>query len=238
MQDHILSSYDRALRNLREKVLIMISITRKNLDAARRGMLERDTDLCNEAIASDQEVNQLEKEVDQMGMEMLLKFQPAAIDLRQIMGTLRVANNLERIADQAAGIAKRARIINQLPEMTELNLIQPLFELCLRNLETALGAFVEGDVGAAAEARAADKLLDAAEKEFDQKMLRVMENHASPLEGYLHLIFVARFLERVGDHAKNICEDTIFIMEAKDVRFMKNKRLESEAAGEEGGAGR
>jgi phosphate transport system protein len=232
MHDHILSSFDKALRSMREMVLTMISITRKNVDVARRGLLERDTDLCNEAIASDHEVNQLEKDVDQMGMEMLLKFQPAALDLRQIMGTLRVANNMERIADQAAGIAKRARIINQLPEMTELNLIQPLFELCLANFEAAVAAFVEGDVEAAATARAADKVLDAAEKEFDREMLRVMENHSSPLEGYLHLIFVARFLERVGDHAKNICEDTIFIAEAKDIRFLKNKRT-----GEDGAAG-
>jgi phosphate transport system protein len=232
MHDHILSSFDKALRTMREMVLTMISITRKNVDVARRGLLERDTDLCNEAIASDHEVNQLEKDVDQMGMEMLLKFQPAALDLRQIMGTLRVANNMERIADQAAGIAKRARIINQLPEMTELNLIQPLFELCLTNFEAAVAAFVEGDVEAAAAARAADKVLDAAEKEFDREMLRVMENHSSPLEGYLHLIFVARFLERVGDHAKNICEDTIFIAEAKDIRFMKNKRQAAEGATE------
>jgi phosphate transport system protein len=232
MHDHILSSFDKALRSMREMVLTMISITRKNVDVARRGLLERDTDLCNEAIASDHEVNQLEKDVDQMGMEMLLKFQPAALDLRQIMGTLRVANNMERIADQAAGIAKRARIINQLPEMTELNLIQPLFELCLTNFEAAVAAFVEGDVEAAATARAADKVLDAAEKEFDREMLRVMENHSSPLEGYLHLIFVARFLERVGDHAKNICEDTIFIAEAKDIRFLKNKRQATEDAAE------
>ncbi len=232
MHDHILSSFDKALRSMREMVLTMISITRKNVDVARRGLLERDTDLCNEAIASDHEVNQLEKDVDQMGMEMLLKFQPAALDLRQIMGTLRVANNMERIADQAAGIAKRARIINQLPEMTELNLIQPLFELCLTNFEAAVAAFVEGDVEAAATARSADKVLDAAEKEFDREMLRVMENHSSPLEGYLHLIFVARFLERVGDHAKNICEDTIFIAEAKDVRFLKNKRQATDGAAE------
>ncbi|MDH4478123.1 MAG: phosphate signaling complex protein PhoU [Verrucomicrobiaceae bacterium] len=232
MHDHILSTFDKALRSMREMVLTMISITRKNVDVARRGLLERDTDLCNEAIASDHEVNQLEKDVDQMGMEMLLKFQPAALDLRQIMGTLRVANNMERIADQAAGIAKRARIINQLPEMTELNLIQPLFDLCLTNFEAAVAAFVEGDAEAAVVARAADKSLDAAEREFDQEMLRVMENHSSPLEGYLHLIFVARFLERVGDHAKNICEDTIFIAEAKDVRFLKNKRQATDGAAE------
>ncbi len=226
MNDHILSSYDKALASLREKVLIMISIARKNLDAARRGLLERDMDLCNAAIANDQDVNELEKEVDQLGMQMLLKFQPAANDLRHIMGTLRVANNIERIADQAAGIGKRARHINHLPEMSEISLIQPLFQLCIRNLEAAFTAFVDGDATAAAAARALDKELDAAEKEFDREMLRVMEGQTSALEGYLHLIFVARFLERVGDHAKNICEDTIFIAEARDVRFMKDKRAE------------
>jgi phosphate transport system protein len=230
MHDHILSSFDKALATIRQKVLTMISIARKNLDSARRGLLERDTDLCNEAIVADQDVNLLEKEVDQLGMQLLLKFQPAALDLRHIMGTLRVANNVERIADQASSIAKRARLINQLPEMAELSLIQPLFELCQRNLDASFDAFARRDAAAAAEVRAADKELDRAEKAFDRDMLRVMEAHASPLEGYLHLIFAARFLERVGDHAKNICEDTIFIAEARDIRFSKNKRAELEIA--------
>ena len=228
--DHILSSYDKAFRDMRDRVLTMISIARKNLDTARRGLMERNTDLCNEAIVSDQEVNLLEKEVDQIGMQMLLKFQPAAQDLRQIMGTLRIANNVERIADQASGIAKRARKINQLPELGEIKLIQPLFDLCLRNLEAALTAFRDGNTEEAAKARAADKELDRAEKAFDREMLSVMERDSKQLEGYLHLIFIARFLERVGDHAKNICEDTIFIMEARDVRFMKSQRQAEERA--------
>ncbi len=223
MHEHILSSYDKTLNAMREKVLTMISITRKNLDVARRGLLERDTDLCNEAIAADQDVNLLEKEVDQLGMQALLRFQPTAHDLRAVMGMIRVANNVERIADQAAGIAKRGRKINLLPEMTELNLIQPVFDLCVQNLEASLRAFVDGDSAAAATARSADKQLDAAEKEFDRQMLKVMEARSSALEGCLHLIFVARFLERIGDHAKNICEDAIFIAEAKDIRFSKNQ---------------
>jgi len=224
MHDHILTSFDKSLQTLREKVLIMISISRKNLDAARRGLFERNTDLCSDAIASDQDVNQLEKDVDQLGMQILLKFQPAAQDLRQIMGTIRVANNIERIADQAASIAKRARHINLLPEMPEINLIQPLFQLCLANLDASFLAFSDNDASSAEQVRAADKDLDRAEKAFDQEMLRVMESQGNALEGYLHLIFIARFLERIGDHGKNICEDTIFITEAKDVRFANNKR--------------
>lgn len=225
MQDHILSTFDQDLNRLREHVLTMASMARKNLASAMRGLLQRDTDLCNAAIAADQDVNDLEKTIDKLGMHVLLRFQPTAHDLRQVMGTIRVANNLERISDQASSIAKRARIINGLPEMAELNLIQPVYHLCARNLESSIQAFSEGDPEGAATSRALDKELDAAEKSVDQALLRVMEERNSPLEGYLHLIFIARFLERIGDHAKNICEDTIFIEKAEDIRFNKNKRL-------------
>jgi len=92
-----------------------------------------------------------------------------------------------------------------------------------RNLEGSIQAFTSGDSEAAGQARLLDKELDAAEKAFDRSLLVIMEERKSPLEGYLHLIFVARFLERVGDHAKNICEDTIFIEKAEDIRFEKKK---------------
>jgi phosphate transport system protein len=226
MQDHILTSFDQNLRSLRDQVLIMASIARKNLAGAMRGLMERDTDLCNAAIAADQDVNELEKSIDRLGMQILLKFQPTAQDLRQVMGTIRIANNLERISDQAGSIAKRARAINLLPEMPETSLIQPVYHLCARNLEAAIQAFSDGDAEAAAEIRQLDKELDAAEKHLDQALLQVMEARNAPLEGYLHLIFIARFLERVGDHCKNICEDTVFIEKAEDIRFDKAKRTE------------
>ncbi len=230
MQDHILTSFDQNLRSLRDQVLIMASIARKNLAGAMRGLMERDTDLCNAAIAADQDVNDLEKSIDRLGMQILLKFQPTAQDLRQVMGTIRIANNLERISDQAGSIAKRARAINLLPEMPETSLIQPVYHLCARNLEAAIQAFSDGDAEAATEIRQRDKELDAAEKHLDQALLQVMEARNAPLEGYLHLIFIARFLERVGDHCKNICEDTVFIEKAEDIRFDKAKRAEVSVA--------
>lgn len=226
MHEHILSSFNQSLTRLREQVLTMSSMAKKNLADAMRGLLERDTDLCNAAIAADQDVNELEKSIDQLGMQILLKFQPTAHDLRQVMGTIRVANNLERIADQASSIAKRARHINHLPEISEVKLIEPVYELCVRNLAASLQAFADADPEAAAAARKLDKELDAAEKALDAALLQIMESRNSPLEAYLHLIFVARFLERVGDHAKNICEDTIFIEKAEDIRFSKHRKPE------------
>ncbi|MBK8093363.1 MAG: hypothetical protein IPK32_15630 [Verrucomicrobiaceae bacterium] len=157
MHDHILSTYNASMDRLRQDVLAMASMARKNLACALRGLLERDTDLCNASIAADQDVNELEKAVDKLGMQVLVKFQPTAHDLRAVMGTIRVANNIERIADQASSIAKRARIINNLPEIPEVKLIQPVYELCARNLEASIQAFIDGDSEAAAAARKMDK---------------------------------------------------------------------------------
>lgn len=229
MHEHILSTFNHSLEKLRGDVIAMASMARKNLACAMRGLLERDTDLSNAAIAADQDVNELEKSVDKLGMHILVKFQPTAHDLRAVMGTIRVANNLERISDQASSIAKRARLINNLPEFAEVKLIQPVYSLCDRNLGASLQAFLNADPEAATAARLMDKELDAAEKTLDRDLITVMESHHTALEGYIHLLFVARFLERVGDHAKNICEDTIFIERAEDIRFTKDKRAEAAA---------
>ena len=142
------------------------------------------------------------------------------------MGTMRVANNLERISDQASSIAKRARKINQLPELPELHLVQPVYQLAARQIEQSMAAFADGNADDAAIIRGLDKELDNAEKALDEALLHVMESQQGGLEAYLHLIFVGRFLERVGDHAKNICEDTIFIEKAEDIRFLKKQRPE------------
>lgn len=236
--DHILSAFSDALNRLRENVLTMGSIAQKNLANAMRGLLERDTDLCNQTIADDQDVNMLEKVIDKAGMDILVRFQPMAYDLRQVMGTLRVANNLERISDQASSIAKRARKINQLPELPELNLVQTVYQLAAAQVERSMAAFANGQAERAIEIRAMDKEIDNAEKFLDQALLQVMEGQHGGLEAYLHLIFVGRFLERVGDHAKNICEDTIFIEKAEDIRFLKKqKQAEAAVAGDEGGEG-
>ncbi len=233
--DHILSAFSDALNRLRENVLTMGSIARKNLANAMRGLLERDTDLCNQTIADDQDVNMLEKAIDKAGMDILVRFQPMAYDLRQVMGTLRVANNLERISDQASSIAKRARKINLLPELPELPLIQTVYQLAAAQIERSMAAFANGQADRAVEIRAMDKEIDNAEKALDQALLQVMEGQQGGLEAYLHLIFVGRFLERVGDHAKNICEDTIFIEKAEDIRFLKKqKQAEAVSEGTEG----
>lgn len=222
--DHILSNFDHALSQLRENVITMTSHTRRNLANAMRGLLERDAILCQQVIADDQDVNQLEKAVDKLGLDILSRFQPMAHDLRQVMGVIRIANNLERISDQASSIAKRGKLISGLPEVAEVSLLQPVYELAATQLQVSTDAFINADVGEAATMPNRDKELDVAEKNLQNALISQMEDHRGSVEAYLHLIFVGRYLERVGDHTKNIAEDIIFIERAQDVRFAKDKR--------------
>jgi phosphate transport system protein len=109
-----------------------------------------------------------------------------------------------------------------------VNLLQPVYELAARLLETSVNAFATSDIDTAATLPTRDKELDAAEKHLQDSLLQLMESRSGSLEGYLHLIFIGRFLERVGDHAKNIAEDIIFIERAEDVRFIKDKRTQND----------
>ena len=104
---HILGSFDEALSLLRENVLMMASLTERSLERAFHGLFERDCELCNQVIADDEEIDLLEKQVDKDGIELLLRFQPVAIDLRSIIAAMKLSANLERVADQATGIARR-----------------------------------------------------------------------------------------------------------------------------------
>src|SRR5205085_5432876 len=105
---HILGSFDEALASLRNNVMMMASLTERTFDRAFRGLLERDDDLCVHAIADDEEIDQLEKQIDKDGVDVLLRYQPVASDLRRVVSAMKLSPNIERVADQATNIARRA----------------------------------------------------------------------------------------------------------------------------------
>ena len=123
---HILGTFDEALASLRNNVLMMSSLTERSLDRAINGLLQRDDDLCAIAIADDEEIDQLEKQVDKDGIDLLLRFQPVASDLRRVVSAMKLSSNLERMADQAVNIARKARKLNQHPPLPEMELIMPM----------------------------------------------------------------------------------------------------------------
>ena len=216
--NHILATFDEALTSLRNNVLLMSSLTERSLERAITGLLKRDNDLCAIAIADDEEIDQLEKQVDKDGIDLLLRFQPVASDLRRVVSAMKLSSNLERMADQATNIARRARKLNQHPQLPETELIRPMYLHAMAMFKDAIDAFVRGDVNLARSVVPRDEGLDDMNRTTGRRLIERMAEDPEQLRGYLNLIFISRCLERVGDHATNMAEDAVYAVAAEDIR--------------------
>lgn len=225
---HRLGNFEVALREARDSVFRMASIAEQNLESAIRGLLTRNAELCNAAIVEDDEVNLLEKKIDADSFEILMRYNPVASDLREVIAGMKVANNLERVSDEAQSIARRARRILKHPEIKEAALIEPLYEKALGLLRDGMRSYAEGDTDLGLSLYERDRVLDAAHNDVIRELTKHMDNDAGTLKSFLHLIFIVRSLERVGDHAVNIAEDGIFLESAADVRHLGPKRAAEE----------
>ena len=215
---HILTSFETALDNLRKDVLMMASLATRSIDNARKGLFERDEDWCNTVIADDEELDSLEIQVDNAGMDIMLRFHPFASDLRNVIAAMKTSVNLERGADQAVGIARRARKLISQPALPELARIEPLFDMASTIFNDAVKAYADGNIELARTLKLRDKDLDNQNRAFAETLADLMQKNPGDIRGYLELIFIARCLERIGDQAKSIAEDTIYAVEVKDIR--------------------
>jgi phosphate transport system protein len=215
---HILGTFDEALTSLRNNVLMMAGLTERSLQRAIEGLFERDDDLCAYAIADDEEIDQLEKQMDKDGVEILLRFQPVASDLRSVVSAMKLSSNLERVADQATNIARRARKLNRHPALSEIKLIVPMRDHAMAMFKDSLDAYVREDVDLARAIVPRDHALDELNRVVSRKLIERMTKDRDQLRGYLNLVFVARHLERIGDHATNIAEESVYAAVAEDIR--------------------
>jgi phosphate transport system protein len=215
---HILGTFDEALSSLRNNVLMMAGLAERTLDRAVRGLLQRDDNLCTTAIADDEEIDQLEKQIDKEGVDVLLRFQPVASDLRRVVAAMKLSPNIERIADQATNIARRARKLNRHPPLPEVEIIVPIQAHAMAMFKDSIDAFSREDVDLGRAVVARDKDLDHMNKMANRRLTDRMAQDPKQLRGYLNLIFISRFLERVGDHATNIAEDAVYAAAAEDIR--------------------
>jgi phosphate transport system protein len=221
MHEHILSSYEHSLQALRSEVLAMAAVARRNLENAVHGLARRDVDLCRSVIADDTEVDELERKIDHLGMETLVRFNPLAGDLRLVITAMKISTSLERVSDHAVNIAKRARKIATHGEVPEAQLVEPLHALANGLLRDAIAAFADRNAELGAALKERDKELDRMHKRFIGSLSARLEQANGQAEDFLHLIFIARSLERIGDLSVNIGEEVVFLDEAKDIRHEK-----------------
>jgi phosphate transport system protein len=215
---HILGSFDEALTALRNDLLMMAGLAERSLDRAIKGLLQRNDDLCANAIADDEEIDQLEKQIDQDGLEVLLRFHPVASDLRRVISAIRLSPNIERVGDQATNIAKRARKLNRHPPLPEMQMLEPMQAHAMSMFKDSINAYVRENVDLANSVCSRDKQLDEMNRDANKKLTVRMMEDTEQLRGYFNLLMVSRALERVGDHATNIAEDAVYAAAAEDIR--------------------
>jgi phosphate transport system protein len=223
---HIRSGFDAALDALKNDVLMMSSLTERLLENAFHGALQRDSALCNLAIADDQEIDVLEKQVDQGGVDLLIRYQPVSVDMREIISAMKVSANLERIADQGVTIGRRGKRLNQEGMVPEVALIEPLYRVAISIFRDSLRAFADGNADLALELKPRDRELDLLNSDMNEKLIARMSEQPDRVGTYMNLIFIARSLERIGDHATNIAEDAFWVEQAEDIRHTYGAKQE------------
>jgi phosphate transport system protein len=223
---HISSSFDAALYGLKNDVLMMSSLTDRIFQTAMEALFNRDTELCNHVVAEDENVDVLEKQVDQEGVNLLIRFHPVASDMREVISAMKVSGNLERVADQSVTIARRAKHLNTRPAVREVPLLEPSYRLAVAIFRDSMRAYADGDCELARTLKLKDRELDALTRDLSEKLVERATGDTELLPSYLDLIFVARALERIGDHATNIAEDSFWRDQAADIRHTYSPKKE------------
>ena len=214
MQRH----FHEELEALKQTLLAMGGLVEDQIRRVMTALLERDSELAQEVIDRDQQVNAYDVEVDEKCVELLALHQPAAGDLRFITTAMKIVTDLERIGDQAVNIAQRALELNQEPQLKPYIDLPRMAERSQRMVKESLDAFVARDTELARRVCAEDSEVDALKEQIFRELLTFMMGDARTIPRAIRLILISRFLERVADHATNIAEMVIYMVESKMVR--------------------
>ena len=210
--------YFEELNHLKELVLRMGGLVEKMTHDAVRALVERKREMFPEVQEMEKQVNQLHMEIDEMALGMIALRQPTATDLRFITAAMKINTDLERIGDQAINIVEQAEELLSVPPVKPLIDIPRMAGIAEEMLKSALDAFVRGDVESAYRTIEKDDAVDQLKDQVFRELLTFMMADASTIARSMDLILVSRHLERIADHATNICEDVIFMVKGKDVR--------------------
>ena len=217
-REHTSKQFEQQLRTLKDKLLVMSHHAEKMIADSIHALIERRPSLAEEVIKSDDTLDKLEIEIDNMCYEILALEQPVARDLRFIATALKIVRDIERIGDTAVNIAERAQELIQEPEFKRLIDLPIMADAAQRILKDSLDAFVNSDVDLAERVIQDDKLIDAYYEQILRELLTYMMEDTKYISRALKIIFIAKHLERVGDHSSNIAEMVIFLVRGQDVR--------------------
>jgi phosphate transport system protein len=222
--EHIVRSYEEELALLNNKIAKMGGLAEKVLGQSFDALDRRDPDLAANTIGEDEEIDQLQREIEEQAVVMIARRQPMAYDLRQIMAALRISTDLERIGDLGKNIAKRAVAVvtEQQPKQLMLGL-KHMGELSLSQLKEVLDAFIERDAERALNVWYKDEEIDSMYNSLFRELLTYMMEDPRNIGLCTHLLFGAKNIERVGDHATNIAETVYYLVHGRPITDQRPK---------------
>ena len=214
MQRH----FHEELEALKQTLLAMGGLVEDQIRRVMRALLERDDVIAQEVIDRDRQVNTYDIEVDEQCVNLLALHQPAAGDLRFITTAMKIVTDLERIGDQAVNIAQRALELNREPQLKPYIDLPRMADKAQRMVKESLDAFVARDTALARQVCAEDAEVDALKEQIFRELLTYMMEDPRTVSRAIRVILISRFMERVADHATNIAEMVIYLVEGKMVR--------------------
>jgi phosphate transport system protein len=219
--------FESDLQALKNRLLGMGALVEERVHQAVQSLMERRQDLADQVATGDSDVNDLQIEIDDRALKLLALQQPMATDLRLITSAIKINSDLERIGDQAVNIAENVLKLLPHPPLRAILNITRMAEIAEQMTRDSLDSFVKKDAGLARSVLARDDEVDQLKDQNFRVLLTYMMADPGTIERALALILVARNLERIADHATNIAEDVIFLVEAKDVRHHHEEKTTS-----------
>lgn len=210
MSEHTVKSYDEELAHLTNIIARMGGMAEAQFTAALQALGKRDSELAARVVPGDARVDELEQEIQTFTVRLLALRQPVASDLRQIVAALKISSELERIADYAANVAKRTIVLNQLPTVQPVSGVLHLARIVQEILKDILDAYIERDVDKAIRVWTRDEEVDDLYNSLFRELITYMMEDPRTITACTHLMFMAKNIERIGDHATNIAETLHF----------------------------
>ena len=212
-QEHIVKSFDKDLGQIESLLLEMGGIVETQISSAVKALVERDIELGEQVRAQDKQVDDLEVQIDDLAIRLLALRQPMAEDLRAVVCALKVSSNLERIGDYAKNIAKRSSVLAQVQPIGSASAtIKRMSKLVQAMVHDVLNAYVERDGDVAEDLRLRDEEVDQMHNTLFRELLTYMMEDARNITPCLHLLFIAKNLERMGDHTTGVAEQVYYLV--------------------------
>ncbi|GAA5265321.1 MAG: phosphate signaling complex protein PhoU [Acidiphilium sp.] len=220
---HILTSFETDLARLRDMIAAMGGMVESALSDAVRALLSRDAELAARVVEQDQKVDAEERVIEQFAIRILALRQPVADDLRHVVAALKTTTDLERIGDYAANVAKRTIVLNQVTPTYPLASLAQISRLVQENLKLTIDAFSESDATKATTVWRADQMIDDLYTTIFRELITYMMEDPRNISPCTHLLFIAKNLERIGDHATNMAELTFYATTGKSLPDIRPK---------------